>query len=177
MASSDGTFTCATCGETHDGLAYGFGVAAPLPFERLSWLQRRGAKLGEETCIIRGEHFFVRGLVEIPVKRRKTPFIWNVWSSIGPEGFQTMLEHWISADRIKDPPYAGALANDLSTVYPSTLNLKLEIRSRPVGQRPLLVLEPGDHPLAVEQRNGISVDRVREINSLLRHHAAAGSRI
>ncbi|HEX8025536.1 MAG TPA: DUF2199 domain-containing protein, partial [Candidatus Limnocylindrales bacterium] len=79
--------------------------------------------------------------------------------------------------RVADPPYPGLLANDLSTVYPSTLNLKLGIRSRPVGQRPALELEAADHPLAIEQRDGITVDRVREINSLLRHHAAAGSKI
>ena len=167
------TFTCATCGKTHDGLGYGFGVAAPLPFEQLSWLQRRGAKLGEETCVIRGEQFFVRGLVEIPVKRRKTPFVWNVWSSVGAEDFGTMLEHWISKDRVDDPPYAGALANDLSAVYPSTLNLKVAIRSRPVGQRPAFELDDADHPLVVEQRDGITPDRVKEINSILRHRSAS----
>jgi hypothetical protein len=175
--ANDGSFACATCGQNHDGLAYGFGVAAPLPFEQLSWLQRRGAKLGDETCVIKGERFFVRGLLEIPVKRRKTPFVWNVWSSVGPEDFGTILEHWISTDRVKDPPYAGALANDLSTVYPSTLNLKLAMKSRPVGQRPSFELDPGDHPLIAEQRGGITVDRVREINSILRHNGAAGSRL
>jgi len=173
----EGTFTCTVCGQPHDGPAYGFGVAAPLAYERLSWLERRGSKLGEETCLVRGDRYFVRGLLEIPVKRRKTPFIWNVWSTIEPAGFQTMLEHWISDARVSDPPYAGLLANDLATVYPSTLNLKLGIRSRAVGQRPALELEPADHPLAIEQRDGITVDRVREINSLLLHHAPAGSRI
>ena len=175
--ASEGTFTCTVCGETHDELAQGFGVAAPLAYERLSWLERRGCKLGDETCVLRGDRYFVRGLVEIPVKRRKTPFVWNVWSSVGPDDFRTMLEHWISPARVADPPYAGVLANDLSSVYPSTLNLKLGIRSRPVGQRPLLELEAVDHPLAVEQRDGITVDRVREINSILRHHSAAGSRL
>lgn len=167
------TFTCGTCGKTHDGLAYGFGVAAPLPFEQLSWLQRRSAKLGEETCVIKAEQFFVRGLLEIPVKRRKTPFVWNVWSSIDRESFATMLEHWLSPERVSDPPFPGALANDLSTIYPSTLNLKLEIRSRPVGQRPLFALAPAEHPLAQEQRDGITSDRVKEINSILRHRAAS----
>jgi hypothetical protein len=173
MATAD-TFTCATCGKNHDGLAYGFGVAAPLPFEQLSWLQRRGAKLGDETCVIHNERFFVRGIVEIPVKRRKTPFVWNVWSSLDRDSFGTMLEHWLSRERVSDPAFPGVLANDLSAVYPSTLNLKLTIRSRPVGQRPLFELEAGDHPLAAEQRDGITTDRVKEINSILRHRAASG---
>ena len=33
----------------------------------------------------------------------------------------------------------------------------------PLGQRPLITLEPTDHPLAVEQREGITMARVQEI--------------
>jgi hypothetical protein len=32
-----------------------------------------------------------------------------------------------------------------------------------VGERPLLELEPTDHPLAVHQREGIPFERLREI--------------
>jgi hypothetical protein len=54
-------------------------------------------------------------------------------------------------------------------VYPTTLNLALNVHTRPIGQRPFLEVEPTDHPLAVEQREGITLDRVREINALMRH--------
>ena len=40
---------------------------------------------------------------------------------------------------------------------------------RPVGQRPTVALEPTDHPLAVEQREAISVAGVREIALQLLH--------
>jgi hypothetical protein len=45
---------------------------------------------------------------------------------------------------------------------PSTLNLKTNVHTQPVGLRPLVELEPTDHPLAVEQRDGITVARVQE---------------
>ncbi|MYX38659.1 DUF2199 domain-containing protein [Streptomyces sp. SID8377] len=41
--------------------------------------------------------------------------------------------------------------------------------TRPVGTRPLMELEPTDHPLAVEQRTGITQDRVREIAMAVPH--------
>jgi hypothetical protein len=41
----------------------------------------------------------------------------------------------------------------------------------PVGQRPLVELEPTDHPLAVEQREGITIARVQEFAELLQHPA------
>ena len=105
---------------------------------------------------------------------RKTPLVWTVWSSINTDSFQAMLEHWTSPDRASDPPYFGWLSNDLSAVYPSTLNLKLSMQTREIGQRPSFQLEPTDHPLAVEQHRGISLDRVREINSLLLHSTGKG---
>jgi hypothetical protein len=38
-----------------------------------------------------------------------------------------------------------------------------------------VVLEPTDHPLAVEQQDGISIERVREIAELLRQARASSA--
>lgn len=40
------------------------------------------------------------------------------------------------------------------------------------GVRPTIELEPTDHPLAVEQRNGVTVDRVAEIYAYIVHPRA-----
>jgi hypothetical protein len=42
--------------------------------------------------------------------------------------------------------------------YPDTLNLKCDVSPRDDGMRPLITLEPTDHPLAVQQREGISFE-------------------
>jgi hypothetical protein len=47
--------------------------------------------------------------------------------------------------------------------------LKTDVHLRPLNKRPLVELEPTDHPLAVEQRNGITMARVREIVEPLLH--------
>ena len=63
----------------------------------------------------------------------------------------------------------GWLMADLPTYEPTTLNLKTMVQTRPLGLRPLVELEPTDHPLAVEQREGITVARVQSIAEQLLH--------
>jgi hypothetical protein len=43
------------------------------------------------------------------------------------------------------------------------------VHTQPIGSRPLIELEPTDHPLAIEQRQGITLARVQEIAGLLLH--------
>lgn len=44
------------------------------------------------------------------------------------------------------------------------MNLKTWVQTQPIGQRPLVtVFEPTDHALFIEQREGISVERLVEI--------------
>jgi hypothetical protein len=69
---------------------------------------------------------------------------------------------WDAEIRASEPPMFGWLCNDLG-VYPTTFGLKTLVHLRDAGQRPLIELEPTDHPLAVEQREGISLQRVEEI--------------
>ncbi|WP_409517555.1 DUF2199 domain-containing protein [Bradyrhizobium sp. WYCCWR 12699] len=57
--------------------------------------------------------------------------------------------------------FFGWLSAELP-LYPRTENLKTRLHLRD-GIRPYIELEPTDHPLAVEQRNGMSVDRLAEI--------------
>jgi hypothetical protein len=46
--------------------------------------------------------------------------------------------------------------------YPDTLTLKARAHLRDQQTRPSLELEPTDHPLAMEQRKGVTVQRVQE---------------
>ena len=53
--------------------------------------------------------------------------------------------------------------------YPETMNLKTRIHLRDNGIRPYVELEPTDHLLSVEQREGVSVERVAEIYATMMH--------
>jgi hypothetical protein len=96
-------------------------------------------------------------------------FEWGVWVSLSQANYLRMLDRYETSDREEEPPYFGWLSTRIPVYEPSTLNLKTRVRTQPVGTRPLVEVEPSDHPLAVDQRDGIMVERVREIASTLHH--------
>ncbi len=81
------------------------------------------------------------------------------------------LKCYKSEKRSHIGPFFGWL-NAWLTPYPDTVNLKTMVHLRDNGIRPLIELEPTDHPLAVEQREGITVERLAEIYSLIMHPKA-----
>jgi len=81
-----------------------------------------------------------------------------------------MSELWEVLGREKEPPYFGWLSTALP-YYPDTLNLKTIVNTRPVGHRPVIELESTDHPLAIDQQNGISITQVKEINEFILHRS------
>jgi hypothetical protein len=49
------------------------------------------------------------------------------------------------------------------------MNLKTMVHLRDNGTRPFIELEPTQHPLAVEQKTGITAERVAEIYAQVVH--------
>jgi hypothetical protein len=88
--------------------------------------------------------------------------------SLSPTNYQRLMELWYQPGRESEPPYFGWLQAQLP-LYPPTLNLKTMVHTQPVSMRPLVELEPTDHPLAVEQHQGITMKRVQEIAELVLH--------
>ncbi|MFE9636555.1 DUF2199 domain-containing protein [Streptomyces sp. NPDC006463] len=127
--------------------------------------------LSSDQCVIKGQHFFIRGLIEIPVIGSQDVFSWGAWVSLSRDNFARALEGWNTEGREAEKPYFGWLSTELALYSESTTNLKTNAHTRPVGKRPFIELEPTDHPLAVEQRTGITQDRVREIATAVLHPA------
>ncbi|MGC2696613.1 MAG: DUF2199 domain-containing protein, partial [Candidatus Angelobacter sp.] len=97
-------------------------------------------------------------------------FLWGVWVSIWKEAFDEIDEYWQTPEREKlIGPYKGRINNGLAEYSPSTFNLKCTIRIQPVGSRPLFFIDEPEHPLAIEQHDGISLERVQQIASALIH--------
>jgi hypothetical protein len=94
--------------------------------------------------------------------------VFSVWSSLSEKSFLRMCDRWDVPDRASDPPYFGWLCSRIPE-YPSVANLKLSVQSRSPGVTPLLTLEPIGHPLAVDQRQGITIARWHELAHRLLH--------
>ncbi|WP_307869067.1 DUF2199 domain-containing protein [Micromonospora sp. C95] len=165
----DHGFMCHSCGQRHEGLPFSYGTPAPA-YWRDDLNNDERSVLEDEICIIQAQHYFVRARLVIPVLDADAVFEWGVWVSLSSTSFSRMLDHWTTPGREQEPAYFGWLSTELPAYPIETLNLKTKVHTEQVGTRPHIVLEPTDHPLSVEQRNGISVKRVQEIAELLLHH-------
>jgi hypothetical protein len=109
--------------------------------------------------LVDDKFFFVRGLLEVPIIGASDPFVWNVWSSLSRKSFETFLRLYNKKHRSHEGPFFGWLSARIAG-YPDTAGLKVMVHLRDHGQRPFFELEPTEHPLAVEQLSGISMERV-----------------
>jgi hypothetical protein len=156
-----------------DGPPLAWHLEAPDLWSSLSSSERKQrGRLSSDQCVIDNEHFFVRGLVEIPVLDGDGPFAWGVWVSLSKVNFERTTALWHDPNRVNEPAYFGWFCNSIPG-YPETLHLKTAVHSREVGLRPLIELEATDHPLSIEQRNGITAGRLRSIAEQMHHHNAS----
>jgi hypothetical protein len=146
-----------------------YGAAAPALWFTIPEGEREArALLSSDLCLIDEQHGFIVGNLELPVLDSDERFSWDVWVSLSLPNFKRAFQLWEQPERVSEPPYFGWLSTSLPG-YPETLHLKTMIHTREVGRRPWVELEPTDHPLAVEQRQGITLARVREIAELVLH--------
>jgi hypothetical protein len=103
----------------------------------------------------------------VPIVGTAARFTWAVWGSLSQTSYRSLF---LRLGRAKGEagPYFSWLCTELPVaLYPSTALLKAHVYERGKGRRALMVLEPTEHPLAVEQRDGISVARARELATAL----------
>ena len=161
-------FKCTSCNQWHEGMPT-FGAEAPLHYYGIPAEERaRRCSLDADTCIVDDEFFFVRGCLDIPVIGEQEQFSWGVWVSLSKANFDKFNECFDQSMRSHIGPFFGWLSAALP-LYPDTVNLKTRAHLRDNGIRPYIEVEPTDHPLAVEQRSGISVARVAEICAYYHH--------
>lgn len=166
----DFAWTCACCGKDYKTLPFAYGFDQPDNWHGVPEQQRQHrTTLGTDTCTIDEREFYIRGCIVIPVIDHADPFVWGVWASVSEQSFERIGQLWDVEVREHEPPFFGWLAND-NPIYPTTRSLKLNVVLKNSRQRPSFLLEPTDHPLAVEQRNGITLDRVKEIASQILQH-------
>jgi hypothetical protein len=164
------SYRCATCSESHSGLPMSFAANFPDMYANMKEDERDAhTTIGFDQCIIDQKWFFIRGCLEIPIVGHNEPFLWGVWASVRQEVFDEISDCWEQQGRESlHGPFKGRLDNSLK-VYPETLNLKVNILLQSVGTRPLFIVEEAEHPLAIEQKFGITLEAAMELASLLLH--------
>ena len=161
-------FKCAACDEWHEGMP-SFGASAPDYFFSIPENEReRRCELTSDTCIVDDQFFFIRGCLEVPVLGAHEKFSWGMWVSISKDNFLLLMKHYDDKERAKIGPIFGWLSVNME-VYPECETLKSLVHIREPELRPLIELQPSDHPLAVEQQDGISLDRLAEFYAVYGH--------
>jgi hypothetical protein len=146
-----------------------YGAPAPAVWFTIPEGEREErALLSSDMCLIDEQHGFIVGNLELPVRGCDELFSWDVWVSLSLPNFKRAFQLWEQPGRESETPYFGWVSTSLPG-YPETLNLKAHVHTRAVGSRPRVQLEPTNHPLAVEQREGITLERVQEIAELVLH--------
>ena len=148
------SYVCSCCGQTHEDLpdlafdkpAYAHDVPEKQRAERV--------RIDDDFCVVDEQHYFIRGLIEIPLQGQTETFGIGAWVSQKPENFWTYVEHFDSAEI---GPFFGWLSNDFTFGGVSTLHLKTMVHFQGKGLRPKIELEPTDHPLAMAQQAGLSL--------------------
>ena len=167
-------YVCRSCGQYHEELPLNYGAEVPDLWYTLPEAERENrAERSSDLCVIDEQFCFILGNIEIPIHASDEMFSWSVWVSLSETNFARMSELWKTPGREQEPPYFGWLSTQLPC-YPNTINLKTHVHTRAVGERPLIEVEPTDHPLAIEQRDGIAWQRVQEIAEIVLHSDLSG---
>ncbi|MGH6946441.1 MAG: DUF2199 domain-containing protein [Kiloniellales bacterium] len=160
------SFVCPKCGDKHEG-SPSIGFASPHGWdESFRAKDPESYKLTEDLCIIDSDRF-IRCILEVPILEAAQPFLWGVWVSQSQENFRLYAETFESSpERVT----FGYLCNRIPE-YADTLNLHMHVHWQSNNQRPWLEIEPAEHRLYYDWKDGIAWDRAMELALPLQHQA------
>ncbi|MFT3882705.1 MAG: DUF2199 domain-containing protein [Gemmatales bacterium] len=156
------SYHCKQCGMPHDGIP-AFHADRPTSYWDVPEEKRStDVFLTSDSCVIAEQFYFIRGCLEIPIRDHPDVFTWGVWVSLKEENFFKWQDCYSVDHRSHIGPFFGWLCTQLP-IYPDTLHLKTMVHLRDNGIRPFIELEATDHPLAIDQQKGISLERALEL--------------
>jgi|tagenome__1003787_1003787.scaffolds.fasta_scaffold20696623_2 hypothetical protein len=159
----DYRWTCSCCGTIFDTLPMDYAKLAPDNWFALPEAERETrARLSSDLCAIDGREYYVGGCVEIPVWDSPEMFVWGAWVSVSRESFFDILDKWDDPVAGEEEPHIGWLRSRFEG-YPDAAAVCCRVHRRSKNLRPRIVLESADYPMALEQRDGITLDRIKRI--------------
>jgi hypothetical protein len=168
MSEAPQDFLCSICNEHHP-LSTSYSIKVPtatlaIPKDKID----SRVVITPDQCVIDNRDFYIRGRIPIPIHGLEEPFIWGVWAEVSPKNFLRTNELWNTPGREDEPPFPAYLNSEIP-IFGPTINLELDVQTQPVGRRPHFFIKDPNHPLAREQREGISLERLQEIAEQILH--------
>jgi len=162
-----GRWNCGSCGIAHRGIVDLAAFApdfweGPEEYEHNSALRLDGNFLSEDFCVVDGEHFFVRCVLEIPVHGLTERFGFGIWSTLSRANFDIYVNGFDDGTYANIGPWTGWFSNRLA-LFEDTQNQGCWVQPRLGRQRPLVTLADEEHEIARAQEDGITPERVLEL--------------
>jgi hypothetical protein len=137
-------------------------------YEPNSALRLDGDFLSEDFCVLRGEHFFVRAVFEIPVHGMPEKFGLGVWSTLSRANFEKYAEGFDDGRCADMGPWTGWFSNSFKP-FSNSVNEPCWVHPQLGRQRPTLSLDSADHDLAIAQHDGNTPEPLLEISAANGH--------
>lgn len=156
------SFVCSICGKAHEGLQ-AVAYLRPQYWLGLTPEQQSQGKIDQDLCATFDGHSFVRCALRLPLTdgpERTLEF--GPWSSLSEKNFWRYVETFQDPEQSKIGDTFGWLSNEIKG-FPASLNLSCRVEPQDNNQRPLILVDPSDHPLSVAQRAGISFEQALRI--------------
>ena len=171
-------FKCADCGDIHRG-SPSFAWDKPGEYFMVpEHLRKERVTLNDDLCTITlpgaevETEYYIRTILEIPIHGCDEPFTWGLWVSQSEDSFRRYQETF-NEDQSGDGsfgwlgvwmrPYDRRAGNN-TTEY-----LACDVEWGHKNTRPTVFLHECDHPLYIDQRDGIEWDRAIEISTQIIH--------
>lgn len=161
------SWLCAGCGEEHEGFVH-LAALGPDPwtgeakYEANADLRLNGNFISEDFCVMDGKYYFVRGVLEIPVRGMPDTFGFGCWSTLSRANFDKYLYGFDDGEYPDEGPWSGWLSNQLFG-FVDTDPEPMWVYPQSNRQRPRFRIQNPAHPLAIAQTESITADRVLEI--------------
>lgn len=155
-------FRCSQCEKVHEGLP-AIAFDAPSPYNSMAPEERAArAKLNRDFCVIDGEEYYVRAVLEIPIVGETETLEWGVWGSLSEQNFERYVATFDDLDQSKLGSFFSWFSSFLPGYnFPEPLRCSLIPQDN--RQRPHVVFHPDDtHQLVLDKKNGISLERAIE---------------
>jgi hypothetical protein len=173
MSESPSGYRCPSCGRWCEEAPRCWNL--PLP-DHVAEIPEalRGSRVEhvvqDELLVRDGKDFFIRGNLDLPILPDKEDCLRiTCWMSLSEQNALRQVDHWLTDGRERKlEPMVGYLCNEIPE-FPGSFLHVVRIHTKPVGTRPLMELQPGDHPLARAQREGVPMSLVLHLAHTFGH--------
>lgn len=155
-------YKCECCDKTYD-MPLCFGIDVPAQYYSIPEEERyERIQIDTSWCVMDEEHFFHRGRLTIPIVDNDEDLLFDIWTSISEDNFCKRMDLWELPERVNELPYFGWL-NSFIPSYGNTINLKIIAIEQAPGYIPEIKVTEEDHPLSIDQLQGITMEKAMEI--------------